>query len=181
MLSPRRSGGFRTWPCLSKLNGAILRAGWPFSPTSAWPQKLRSDAKSRCFAQRKPPVFCRGRGSLGPGGTICRHVVAADDGRYPVLKLILEQQRQRTLEGLVSQMEALARQKPVLMIFEDAHWTDPTSLCLDGRQAFTVEPLAEQQLLTSYSSEPCSRLASEGYSWRRACRRCPSHTLSGLP
>ena len=25
-------------------------------------------------------------------------------------------------------MEALARQNPVLMIFEDAHWTDPTSL-----------------------------------------------------
>ena len=51
-----------------------------------------------------------------------------NDGRYPALELTPEQRRQRTLEALVSQMEALARQNPVLMIFEDAHWTDPTSL-----------------------------------------------------
>jgi predicted ATPase len=44
-----------------------------------------------------------------------------------------EQRRQRTLSALVSQMEALARQNAVLMIFEDAHWTDPTSLELFGR------------------------------------------------
>src|ERR1700719_3147904 len=29
---------------------------------------------------------------------------------------------------MASQVEALSRSKPVLMIFEDAHWTDPTSL-----------------------------------------------------
>ena len=34
----------------------------------------------------------------------------------------------RTLEALTAQMEALSRQSPVLMIFEDAHWIDPTSL-----------------------------------------------------
>ena len=51
-----------------------------------------------------------------------------DDGRYPKLELTPEQRRQRTLEALVSPMEALARQNSVLMIFEDAHWTDPTSL-----------------------------------------------------
>jgi predicted ATPase len=39
-----------------------------------------------------------------------------------------EQRRQKTLEALGSQMEALSRSNPVLMIFEDAHWTDPTSL-----------------------------------------------------
>ena len=50
------------------------------------------------------------------------------DGRYPTLDLTPEQRRQRTLEALVSQTEALARVNPVLMIFEDAHWTDPTSL-----------------------------------------------------
>jgi class 3 adenylate cyclase/predicted ATPase len=51
------------------------------------------------------------------------------DGRYPSLDaLIAEQRRQRTLEALSSQMERLARQNPVLMIFEDAHWADPTSL-----------------------------------------------------
>jgi predicted ATPase len=51
-----------------------------------------------------------------------------NDGRYPALDLTPQQRRQRTLEALVSQVAALSRQNPVLMIFEDAHWTDPTSL-----------------------------------------------------
>ena len=55
------------------------------------------------------------------------------DGRYPALDLTPEQRRQRTLEALLSQIEALARQNSVLMIFEDAHWSDPTTLELFGR------------------------------------------------
>jgi class 3 adenylate cyclase len=51
-----------------------------------------------------------------------------NDGRYPALDLEPQQRRQKTLEALTAQMEALSRQNPVLMIFEDAHWTDPTSL-----------------------------------------------------
>jgi class 3 adenylate cyclase len=51
-----------------------------------------------------------------------------NDGRYPALDLTPQQRRQRTLEALNLQLEALSLQNPVLMIFEDAHWTDPTSL-----------------------------------------------------
>jgi class 3 adenylate cyclase/predicted ATPase len=50
------------------------------------------------------------------------------DGRYLALDITPEQRRQKTLEALGSQMEALSRSKPVLMVFEDAHWADPTSL-----------------------------------------------------
>jgi DNA-binding winged helix-turn-helix (wHTH) protein len=49
-------------------------------------------------------------------------------GRYPPLALSAAQQRRLTLASLLEQIEALARQKPVLMLFEDAHWADPTSL-----------------------------------------------------
>jgi class 3 adenylate cyclase/predicted ATPase len=51
-----------------------------------------------------------------------------NDGRYPALELAPYQRRQRTLEALTKQIETLARRSPVLMIFEDAHWADPTSL-----------------------------------------------------
>jgi len=50
------------------------------------------------------------------------------DGRYPKLDLTPQQRRQRTLEALITQIVALAEQSPVLMIFEDVHWIDPTSL-----------------------------------------------------
>jgi class 3 adenylate cyclase len=55
------------------------------------------------------------------------------DERYPTLELSPQQRRQKTLEALTAQMEALSRSNPVLMIFEDVHWIDPTSLELLGR------------------------------------------------
>jgi class 3 adenylate cyclase/predicted ATPase len=56
-----------------------------------------------------------------------------NDGRYPTLDLTSQQRRQRTLEALVLQVTALSRQNSLLIIFEDAHWTDPTSLELFSR------------------------------------------------
>ena len=56
-----------------------------------------------------------------------------NDGRYPALDLPPPQRRQRTLEALIAQIDALTSSAPVLMIFEDAHWTDPTSLEAFGR------------------------------------------------
>jgi class 3 adenylate cyclase/predicted ATPase len=56
-----------------------------------------------------------------------------NDGRYPALEPDPQRQRQRTLEALNLQIEVLSRSHPVLMIVEDAHWADATSLELFGR------------------------------------------------
>jgi class 3 adenylate cyclase len=56
-----------------------------------------------------------------------------NDGRYPAIDLAPQQRRQRTLDALILQLRALALQNPVLMILEDAHWTDPTSLEVFGQ------------------------------------------------
>ena len=56
-----------------------------------------------------------------------------NDGRYPALEMTPPERRQKTLEALISQVVTLARQNPLLMVFEDAHWADPTSLELLGR------------------------------------------------
>jgi len=45
-------------------------------------------------------------------------------------------------------VEALSRQKPVLMIFEDAHWTDPTSLETFGRVVDRVRSLPVLLIVT---------------------------------
>jgi predicted ATPase len=55
-----------------------------------------------------------------------------NDGRYPALALVPQQRRQKTFEVLVSQVASLSRQNPMVMILEDAHWIDPTSLELFG-------------------------------------------------
>ena len=64
-----------------------------------------------------------------------------NDGRYPALELTPQQSRQRTFEALVSQVTTLSRQNPVLMIFEDAHWSDPTSIELLNRIADRIQTL----------------------------------------
>src|SRR5262249_49367765 len=38
-----------------------------------------------------------------------------------------QRKKERTLEALIRQLEGLARRQPVAMVFEDAHWIDPTS------------------------------------------------------
>ena len=45
-------------------------------------------------------------------------------------------------------MEALTEQNPVLMIFEDAHWTDPTSLEVFGRAVDRIRPFRALLLVT---------------------------------
>ena len=64
-----------------------------------------------------------------------------NDGRYAAMELTPQQQRQKTLEGLTKQVETLSRLNPLLMIFEDAHWIDPTSLEALGRTVDRVKTL----------------------------------------
>ena len=62
-----------------------------------------------------------------------------NDGRYPESELAPRQRRQRTMDVLVRQLEALSNSAPVLMVFEDAHWADPTSVELVGRLVSRIE------------------------------------------
>jgi predicted ATPase len=57
----------------------------------------------------------------------------SNDERYPKLELTPQQRRQKTIQALTAQLETLSRSNPTLMIFEDAHWLDPTSLKVLGR------------------------------------------------
>jgi predicted ATPase len=58
--------------------------------------------------------------SIQDAALFAEMVSLPNDGRYPTLDLTPQHRRQRTLEALISQLEALAGQSPVLMIFEDA-------------------------------------------------------------
>src|SRR5438105_1205382 len=47
--------------------------------------------------------------------------------RHPLPNLSSQRKKERTLEALIHQLASLARHQPVVMVFEDAHWIDPTS------------------------------------------------------
>ena len=71
-----------------------------------------------------------------------------NDGRYPALGLAPEERRQRTQEALTAQLTGLTRYRPALMIVEDAHWVDPTSLEVFGRTVDQIKTLPVLLIVT---------------------------------
>ena len=73
------------------------------------------------------------------------------DERYPALTVSPQQKREMTLTALLDQLDGAAAQSPVLIVFEDAHWIDPTSLDLFDR---TVARTANLPVLLVVTGRP---------------------------
>ena len=71
--------------------------------------------------------------------------------RYPPLAPNPAQQRRRTFAALFDQFERLARQKPILLLFEDAQWSDATSLELLD---LTIERIRQLPVLALLTMRP---------------------------
>src|SRR5208337_3075583 len=71
-----------------------------------------------------------------------------NDGRYPAIELTPPQRRQRTLQALVAQIDVLTGFCPVVMNFEDAHWSDPTSLEALSRVVDRIRSLRALMIVT---------------------------------
>src|SRR5262249_12675913 len=65
-------------------------------------------------------------------GLLAAVLTIPTDHRYPPLALTPQRRKQRTLEVLVDQLAGLAGQRPVLAIYGDAHWMDPSTSVLLG-------------------------------------------------
>ena len=95
---------------------------------------------------------------LLPGGTSAEDVaLIADllsvptDWRYPKLEYSPQRKKEKTFEALNRRLAGLARTNVVLMLFEDAHWTDASTLEL---LETTIEGLAELPVLLVVSFRP---------------------------
>ena len=73
------------------------------------------------------------------------------EGRYPALDLTPQRQKQLTLAALVEQLEGLAAAQPVLLAYEDMHWSDPTTQELLG---LTIERLQRLPVLLLITYRP---------------------------
>ena len=70
---------------------------------------------------------------------------------YPLPKLTPQRLKERTLGALLGQLKRLAARTPVLMVFEDLHWIDPTSLEL---LSLAVDQAPRLRLLFIVTSRP---------------------------
>jgi class 3 adenylate cyclase len=74
-------------------------------------------------------VLAQATNDLGEAAPLLAGLLSIPTGeRYPPLNLTPTKQREKTLQALVAQAAGLAARAPVLMLFEDAQWGDPTSL-----------------------------------------------------
>ena len=73
------------------------------------------------------------------------------DGRYPALAVSPQQKREMTLTAILDQLDGAAAPGPVLIVFEDIHWIDPTSLDLLGRAVARVANLPALLVVTCRS------------------------------
>ena len=73
------------------------------------------------------------------------------EDRYPPVNLTPQKRKEKTLEALVAQVEGLAAGQPVLMVIEDVHWIDPTSLELLD---LTIDRVATMPVLLIISFRP---------------------------
>jgi class 3 adenylate cyclase/predicted ATPase len=68
--------------------------------------------------------------------------------RYSALTLTPEVQKRRTLQTLVDQVAGLAAERPVLALYEDVHWIDPSTLELLGLLIERIQRLPVLALIT---------------------------------
>jgi class 3 adenylate cyclase/predicted ATPase len=116
--------------------------------------------------------------------------------RYGPLDLTPQAQRARTLEALVEQMLGLAARQPVLVVVEDAHWIDPTTLemieqSLDRSAAARVlilltsrpdrQPaLAAHPHVTRLTLNRLARAGVEAIATRLGGNRLPGETIDAI-
>jgi class 3 adenylate cyclase len=72
----------------------------------------------------------------------------SSEGRYPSLPQDPQRRRELTLSALLGQLEGLARRLPILLLFEDAHWADSTSLELLDRVTQRLDKVPVLAILT---------------------------------
>ena len=86
-------------------------------------------------------MLTRDETSLEDASLLAEMLSLPNDGRYPDLNLTAQQRRERTLNALTVQLMSLIPRHPVLMILEDAHWIDPSTLEMLGRTVNRIESL----------------------------------------
>jgi class 3 adenylate cyclase/tetratricopeptide (TPR) repeat protein len=88
----------------------------------------------------------------GGGAKLIAPLLGLDGAeRYGPLGLSPQEQRSRTLEALAAQSIALSKEKPVLMVVEDAHWIDATTLELID---LCLDPVAAARVLILVTARP---------------------------
>ncbi len=92
-----------------------------------------------------------GTGAVANAAPVIANMLSLPVERYPPLDLAPQQLKEMTYTALVDQVVGLAASAPVLVIFEDAHWADPTTL---EAIAEVITRIEAEEVLLLFSARP---------------------------
>jgi predicted ATPase len=97
-------------------------------------------------------VLAQGTNELAEAVPLLATLLSIPTGdRYPSLELTPQKRKEKTLKALLAQVEGLSERQPLMMLVEDAHWIDPTSLELLD---LTVDRVANLPVLLIITFRP---------------------------
>lgn len=67
-------------------------------------------------------------GKAGEANPLIASLLALPIDRYPSLEMAAQRRKQRTVGALVDRISQISRQQPAVLLIEDIHWIDPSSL-----------------------------------------------------
>jgi class 3 adenylate cyclase/predicted ATPase len=92
---------------------------------------------------------------LSQAAPLMADLLAIETGdRYPALNLTPKERKKKIFEALIAQIEGLAARQPLVMLFEDTHWSDPTTQELLDLLISRVPPLRLLVLITLRTKFP---------------------------
>ena len=131
--------GTPLWPVVQHLGFA---AG--FAPNDSDEQKRK----------KIESLLRRGAEDISEAAPLIAFLLGIEAGSSPVQGLSPQQRRVRTQEALIQQLLGLERRHPVLIVIEDVHWIDPTTLEIFSQ---VLRRIANARVLMLLTSRPENR------------------------
>ncbi|MGF6808404.1 class 3 adenylate cyclase/tetratricopeptide (TPR) repeat protein [Paraburkholderia sp. Clong3] len=104
-------------------------AFYPFISQLERAAGLRRDDTVEQRLDKLEAVLAFAADNLGEAAPLVAALLSiSTEGRYPALNLTPQQYKDKTLSTIIVQVMDRARRQPLLILFEDVHWVDPSSL-----------------------------------------------------
>ncbi|CAB3787943.1 hypothetical protein LMG28614_02618 [Paraburkholderia ultramafica] len=104
-------------------------AFYPFISQLERAAGLRRDDTTEQRLDKLEALLAFAADNLGEAAPLMAALLSiSTENRYPALNLTPQQYKEKTLGVMLAQIEGLAMRQPLLILFEDVHWVDPSSL-----------------------------------------------------
>jgi class 3 adenylate cyclase/predicted ATPase len=96
-------------------------------------------------------LIAQSSGNLSHDMPLFAALLSIGGDRYPLPEMAQHRRKEQTLAALLENMKRLAMGHPVLILYEDLHWIDPTSLEL---LSLAIEQIRDQRILLLATARP---------------------------